>query len=592
MLPCFSGRNTLSADAVKVSFYPCCPLPLPTVFRNDSLLKAQQKIRFGETIVFFAAQATIVLKRFHPLLLSVISGLLLWLSWPVSSYTPIIFIAFVPLLFAERYAEKRVSFFKFSFLAMLIWNTGTTWWIWNATDAGAIGAIIANSLLMTLPWWGYRVFNRQYGQRVGFASLILFWMSFEYIHLNWQLSWPWLTLGNAFAVYPNWVQWYEYTGTSGGTLWILLITIAVFKLAEGAIQSKYRGKFIAGTAMLLAAPLIISFLILSRLQSTDARAGAKQNVIIVQPNIDPYEKFTSGSLSGQLDILISLSEKALDTNTALVVWPETALSASVEENDVQKSLLYKPVFDFINRHPQITLLTGIETFKVYGDQKATSTARFDKSSGIYYDDLNAAVSIKSGSPLLFYTKSKLVPGVETLPSYLNWMGTVFEQFGGTAGGYAHSDSSSVFREPKEPFVTAPIICYESIYGEYVSTYVKRGANLLTIITNDGWWKNTPGHKQHLHYACLRAIETRRYVARSANTGISAVIDETGHILQTKGWDEAAFIKADIPVLTGTTFYVEWGDLLSKMALAGGGLLIIFHLFTRTGQRSSKHSLIG
>ena len=520
-------------------------------------------------------------------MLSVVSGLLLWLSWPVSPCTPFIFIAFVPLLFAERYTEERGAFFRCSFLAMIIWNIGTTWWIWNATDAGAIGAIIANSLLMTLPWWGYRVFNRRYGRGVALVSLVVFWMSFEYIHLNWQLSWPWLTLGNAFAMHPDWVQWYEYTGTSGGTLWILLINIVLFRLAEGTIRGRYRIKYIAAAAIIAALPFIISLFILNKTQATNA--GTKQNVIIVQPNIDPYEKFTSGSLGEQLDILISLSEKKLDTNTVLVVWPETALSASVEENDVQNSPLFKPVFDFANRHPHITLLTGIETFKVYGDQKATSTARFDESSGIYYDDLNAAVSIKSGDPLLFYTKSKLVPGVETLPSFLGWMGAIFEQFGGTAGGYGHSDSSSVFREPQEPFITAPIICYESIYGEYVSTYVKKGANLLTIITNDGWWKNTPGHKQHLHYASLRAIETRRYIARSANTGISAVIDDKGHILQTKGWGEAAFIKAEIPALTGITFFVEWGDILSKMALAGCGLLIAWHIFTRIKQWMYKRS---
>jgi apolipoprotein N-acyltransferase len=99
------------------------------------------------------------------------------------------------------------------------------------------------------------------------------------------------------------------------------------------------------------------------------------------------------------------------------------------------------------------------------------------------------------------------------------------------------------------------------------------------MTNDGWWGNTPGHKQHLQYARLRAIETRRWVARSANTGISAVIDEKGEIKATQPWDAAAVIKYNIPMLTGETFYVRYGDVLSKIALVLGGVLLVWHLFT-------------
>lgn len=533
----------------------------------------------------FHIQVNLVLKTFYPLILSLLSGLLLWFSWPVSPYTLFIFIAFVPLLFVSSFTEKKLLFFVYSYLTMLIWNAGTTWWIWNSTGIGAIGAIIANSLLMTLPWYGFRIYNRKYGHLVGLASLIVFWMSFEYIHLNWQLSWPWLTLGNVFAIHPNWVQWYEVTGTSGGTLWVLIVNIILFMIIKEAISRRWNGKVIISALLFLVTPFLISWLILNHLRTNEAKLSAKHDVVIVQPNIDPYtEKFGINSLNQQLNILISLSERKLDTNTALVIWPETALSASVGEDEIQNSLLYKPVLDFVNRHPKLTLLTGLETFKTYGNQKITSTAQLDKNTGVYYDLLNAAVAIKSNQPLLFYTKAKLVPGVETLPDFLKWMGPVFEQFGGTAGGYAHSDSSSVFSEPGEPYITAPIICYESIYGEYVSTYVRKGANLLTIITNDGWWKDTPGYKQHLHYACLRAIETRRYVARSANTGISAVIDEKGQILQSRSWNTASFIKAKIPALTNITFYVRWGDILSKAALIICLVLIVFHILIQLQHR--------
>ena len=226
----------------------------------------------------------------------------------------------------------------------------------------------------------------------------------------------------------------------------------------------------------------------------------------------------------------------------------------------------------MNRHPTITLLSGIDTYKSYGLEKSTPTAR-KAGNGIYYDAFNTAIAIKANAPFQLYNKSKLVPGAESLPTFLNFLGPVFEQFGGTAGGYGRSDSSQVFSEKGNSYVAAPVICYESIYGEYVASYVQRGANIITIITNDGWWGNTPGHKQHLQYARLRAIETRRWVARSANTGISAVIDDRGTILETRPWNEAAVIKYSIPISTKETFYVAYGDYLYKIATVFAALLI-------------------
>jgi len=478
--------------------------------------------------------------------------------------------AFVPLLQVAEHTTKRIGFFGYAFLAMLTWNAATTWWIWNSTDVGSIAAIIANSLLMCLPWWGYHIFKNKYGKRIGYFSLVTFWMLFEYVHLNWQLSWPWLTLGNVFATHPDWVQWYEYTGVSGGTVWVLIINILLFEimLNRKSATKKNQVQSIVSAMLALIVPLFFSVLL--NPQKTVNRPV--NNVIIVQPDIDPYQKFENLSVSRQIQQLITLSENKIDSFTQLVIWPETALSEGVVQNELQKSLLYKPVFDFVNRHPGITLLTGIESYKIYGTDKATATAR-KMDNGMYYDAFNSAVVIKADQPLQFYNKSKLVPGVESLPAFLNFMAPVFEKFGGTTGGYGRDTGSVAFHVAGNPYITAPIICYESIYGEYVAGYVKKGANLLTIITNDGWWGNTPGHKQHLQYARLRAIETRRFVARSANTGTSAVIDDAGNILTTQPWDTSAIIKYSIPTVSIATFYVKYGDYLFKIATVLALLLI-------------------
>ena len=108
------------------------------------------------------------------------------------------------------------------------------------------------------------------------------------------------------------------------------------------------------------------------------------------------------------------------------------------------------------------------------------------------------------------------------------------------------------------------VCYESVFGEYYIDYIRKGARAMTIITNDAWWGDTPGYRQHLSYASLRAIETRRAIARCANTGISAIISPSGKILKPTPWWEQASIKSDIPLRDDLTFFVSHGDITGRI----------------------------
>jgi apolipoprotein N-acyltransferase len=528
---------------------------------------------------------SLVLKTSRLVALTLLTGLLLIAAWPLSPLTPLIFIAWTPLLGIANSSIKKNKFFGYTFLSLLLWNTGTTWWIWNSTDVGTIAAIITNTLFMCLPWWGYFIFKNWHGRCMGYASLVCFWMLFEYIHFNWQLSWPWLTLGNAFASHPAWVQWYEYTGVAGGTFWVLTVNILLFECFR-ALQHKQRlTRLMLLVASLLLLPVCLSLLLYPG-SETKEKITSPGNVVIIQPNIDPYGKFNEAGASVQIAKLVQLSEQAIDTATQLVLWPETAMSAGDWQDHVTMNQYYQPVFALAARHPRLTILSGIETYKNYGLTQSTLTAR-KANDGTYYDAFNAAVVIKDAQPLQFYNKSKLVPGVESMPSFLNFMAPLFEKFGGTTGGYGRSETSAAFQVKGNPYITAPIICYESVYGEYVGSYVQKGANLLTIMTNDGWWGNTPGHKQHLQYARLRAIETRRWVARSANTGISAVIDPAGNIHETRPWNQAAAIKYNIPAGSAMTFYVRYGDYIYKTISLFALLFLAWHLWLWTKRKWMK-----
>ena len=512
------------------------------------------------------------MKRFTNLFLAIGCGLLLYAAWPVSSLTFLIFVAWIPLLWLESKVESRKKFFGLTYITMLVWNVATTWWIWNASAPGAVGAFLANSLLMCLPWLGFKMAKKWLGPAIGYVSLIAFWMCFEYIHLqDWGLSWPWLTLGNAFATHPEWVQWYEYTGTSGGTLWILLINVLLFFHIKNNFNREaaktYKNLF-AGVLFLI---IPIAFSLFNHFDSNTAQQKAESNIVIVQPNIDPYEKVSdeTGSFEAQLQKLIATSEQQVDDNTALIIWPETALytSSRIDELALKQNYFLTPLWSFLKRHPNASLFTGIESFRMF-DSTTKSSKEF---SGKHYESYNGSVVLDSNGASAFYHKSMLVPGVETLPWFLKFIDKWFEKFGGTSAGYTRQNERTVLNV-KGGYKIAPSICYESIYGGFMRQYIRNGANLICIITNDGWWKNTPGHKQHMNYARLRAIETRTWVARSANTGISCFINPYGIVFNPQAYNTIAAIKMAVPVINDSpTFFVQHGDILSKMMI---GLSII------------------
>ena len=512
---------------------------------------------------------------------SVLSGLLLFFSWPPYPLAFLIVLGFVPLFLIAESTNK--GFFKYVFTAMLIWNIGATWWVCNSTLIGGISAIIANSLLMCIPWIANhksKQFLTPITALVGFISI---WLYFEYIHLNWELSWPWLTLGNVFANNTHFIQWYSYTGVAGGSLFILLENILLLIVITKWHSNKNIKNWLPFAGLFFVIPFLLWVWSNTLERKNYQPLTATKNIVAIQPNVNAYEKFSIESASQQINNLIQLSEKAIDTNTVLILWPETAMSVGEWQNLVAQNRYYQPVFAFMQKHPSVTLISGIETFKNYGNIKETITAK-QTDIGTYYDNFNAAIKITAGSPLEFYNKSKLVPGVEALPSFLQILSPVFEKFGGSTGGYGKSAEAAVFTSADKNYIAAPIICYESIYGDYIRTYVEKKATLLSIITNDGWWGNTPGYQQHLAYAKLRAIENNRWVIRSANTGVSAIIDNKGNILQSLGWDKQGFVKANIPLYTNITAYTKHGDIIYFIAEGAAVTVLLILLYMAIVQK--------
>lgn len=510
----------------------------------------------------------------NKLFLAVLFGLLLGLSWPTGGFTPLLFIAFVPLLllFERSKTRKRSAFFWYFYLGFFIWNAITTWWLWNATVFGMFFAMLINSLLMTLVVMFWRRVDRKLGQKAGFIFIPLAWICFEKMHLVWDFSWPWLNLGNGFATNPNWVQWYEYTGSFGGTLWIWVVNIAVYKALK-SFQSQKNYKLFVKPLVLVVIPLLISALIL---YSFDEEQNQPLRVTVVQPNIDPYsEKYNLSHQDLYRDLLTQITPE-ITKNPTLIVTPETYFSEGSGEqlSRFEQSELYQELLRFSSKN-NMQFLHGIQFYDIYKTANKTNTAN-KLENGFWADFYNSAF-LTDSTNIHVYHKSKLVVGVETLP-YRNifepLLGNVMLDFGGTLYGRATQTEREAFPLYGEAKV-GPIICYESVYGEFVTEYVRAGATVLAIMTNDAWWGNTPGYKQHMAYARLRAIETRRPIVRAANTGISGFITPLGDITSQLEYDKKGVLTSTIVLQKKTTFYVQYGDYIFRLGGFLAGLMLLF-----------------
>ncbi|MET4076611.1 apolipoprotein N-acyltransferase [Hymenobacter sp. UYCo722] len=539
--------------------------------------------------------------------LAVLGGVLLcagWMPWPTAFTVPLLFVAWVPYLLMERRltleGARKGRVFAHTYLMLLLWNALTTWWVSYASLPAGIAAVVLNALLMCLPLMAFRQTHKRLGYRWGYALLPVYWIAFEQLHLHWDITWPWLTLGNGFAAAPGWVQWYEYTGFLGGSVWVWVVNLLFFKIlikkyelkimndssrvnGDDQTASASQASFLIFNSQFLipflaiGLPIALSYLIGAVYQEK----GPTEEVVVVQPNFDPYvEKFEGGPkfipYDEQLTRLFTLSEQHLTPATRLVIWPETALEEPYWENTLESNPKIRRIREWLTRHPGVALLTGITTLGSYPNKEtASETARYRDDLG-YYDFFNSGAYFADASArVVVYHKSRLVPGVEKVPPLLVSLVSHID-LGGTVGSVGSQAERTVYPAPANApaLRVAPVICYESIYGDFVNQYPGNGATLLALFTNDAWWHDSPGYRQLLSYGQLRCIETRRDLARSANTGFTGFINQKGEITQREpAWVPTAS-RALVHLNEEVTFYARYGELIGRGAqlLAVLGLL--------------------
>ena len=531
---------------------------------------------------------SLFLRRFAAALLAILLLIPGWLSLSGLS----LLAAFVPLLWisASYDGSRRAWWGMFGWATFVFagWNLATIWWIGYATPVGPVAATLASTFLNLVAFMTFHTVSHATNRTVGYVTLAAAWIATEYGYTVSDFSWPWLVLGNGFS-HDVWaVQWYEFTGVFGGSLWVLAVNCLLFE----ALRRRTKRCWIA-TACTVALPLLVSLWAGHRAarETREALAAADGTVrvSILQPNVDCYEKFNGGDAWQEANIHDLLTRVPADADFILL--PETAIPGYYNEPGLSPAFraaehpaaIWTRLADTLRAaHPRALLVTGANTIARYGRTKQTETAR--GNGGEYYDIFNTAVGLDSAGRTQLHHKGRLVIGVENTPTWVfDVLRFLVIDLGGTLGQIGKGTHGTAFTH--NGVTMGPAICYEGLYGDFYGDFVRGGAQFMAIVSNDGWWEDTPGYRHLFTISRLRAIEHRRAVARSANTGRSGFIAPDGSVGATLGWEERGVLTAEVPLLTRTTLYTRHGDWIARMACFVALLAILYAIAYRVKRKN-------
>ncbi|MFQ5583440.1 MAG: apolipoprotein N-acyltransferase [Calditrichia bacterium] len=465
--------------------------------------------------------------------------------------------------------EPRAAF-RLGYVMGVLWVIFTLFWIAVNTPPGALVVIVISPLQYAVVWW---LFNRLHKQNKNFAlwAFPFLWVAGEYLRHFSDLRFNWLNIAYTQTYYLPFIQISDITGYLGVTFLLAIFSVLIYLIYFRRERAILYTSLLSGILFLV---LIYGFY---RIHYYENRELPTFRMGIVQPDVNPFKKWEPAFQDSAFRMLKLSTIELSRQNAGLIIWPETATPFYLRNKGQYLNEVFKLVDSL-----QISLITGTPDYKYFeGEGYRTYNAAFYFSPGNY----------RFGT----YYKMALVPAAESMPfkkvfPFLRkidvgggdfFPGDEFKVFtvqthvnSATAHRAAPANPDSALTEVK----VSTVICFESVFPHLVRQFVKNGAKILTIITNDGWFGNTSGPYQHAQYAVFRAVENRVSVARSANTGISLFIDPSGKKHEQTRLNEKADIIYDVPVNVETTFYTKYGDWLGLFSLIVSFLFIILSLF--------------
>jgi len=500
------------------------------------------------------------------LILSSLTVAALTLAFPPFKLGFLAYWGVIPFLILLENKNARETF-RWGYFVGFIFSLATLSWIGWTTAPGAISTILVHPFyyaifaVLLIPL--RRLWPNGYLVAVPFV-----WTAIEYVKSIGDLGFPWLTLGYTQTYYLRLIQYSSYTSVYGVSFWIVSLNVLLLALWRFHENKRWVISLAVILILFFVTPYLYSLVVMPHTEEPKEQI----RVGIVQGNVDPYQKWEKGFVEENFRIFETLSRETAKDKPDVVIWPETATPTW---------LLRRP--EHLSRVRALAaeigtpILTGIPDYVFISDKEYRT---FNAAALIYGD----------GRPIPTYAKMHLVPFGERvpfeddIPFFKEWLTKLEMGEGNWSPGSEiklfelagpMTNGQSVAMEAKH---VAAIICFESIFPEEVAAFVRKGADLLVVITNDAWFGRphapfwmSGGIYQHAQIAIFRAIENRISIARCANTGMTMTIDPFGRIKRRAPLFEPAVLNDVLPLRHETTFYTRHGPVfihsVSIIALA-------------------------
>ncbi len=516
-------------------------------------------------------------------LLLILSGILLGISFPPFPFPfqLLMFFGLVPYFYVIEKKTTLIDINRSSYLAFFVFGLITLYWVgsWqkNADPFLMISGVLlifVNPLFLLIPSTIFYFSRKIFPGKTALYFFPLFWVTYEYAYMITDLSFPWLTLGSGLAHFTSFIQIADIIGTLGLSLLVVLINVLIYK-----VFIRYHSTNKISYYNLTAAVLIYSFIFLYGFIKINNFTISKRKIRVglIQPNIDPWKKWDVGSLNDFTKLYLNDSRKAVNKGAKLIVWPETAFPVYLLSGGYEDAL--DSIYNFVRKN-DVYLMTGMPDIRYYHKgEKMPSDVKYSGNLG-YYATYNAIYLFSPDTRAIQrYGKMKLVPFGERVPfvDQFPFLGNIIKWGVGITGWNVGKDTILFKIKDKDinqglsnaaendTVKIDGLVCYESIYPLFVSEFVRKGAQFITVVTNDSWYGNSSGPYQHKEMSVLRAVENRRSVIRAANGGISCIIDPLGRTIIHSEMFTKTFLVGNVILQNNETFYTKHAYLVPVLS---------------------------
>lgn len=490
-----------------------------------------------------------------------LAGGLLALAFPPFPFGFLAHIAIAIALLTVRNESVQTAAWR-GFVFGFVFHLATIYWTGWVSVPGMFTMVAVLALYVSLVFAAYAFASRVIGDRAVWLVPV-FWVAHEYLRGLGDLAFPWTNLSLSQVDYLNLIQFADVTGDLGVSLWVVLINVLVYRMivVSTAPRRKPIGAYAATIILLFVVPFLYGWGTIENLKSTDT-----VRVAVLQGDIDSFAKWDSAYVDQSFAVYEAQAREAAGQGAELTVWPETAA----------------PVYLRTKSHYEWQLRNLAEET---GVPMIIGTLEYETLPGRGYLRYNAAVLLdEHGFRPDYHAKMQLVPLGEWIP--FSDKLRILDKLDVGGAHFTAGKKLVLFDHPRGPYAT--VICFESVFPDIIRQFVLHGARFILNITNDGWYGMSSGPTQHARIAVYRAIETRRPIARSANTGISLVIDRAGHVQMASDQYVPDCLVADLGLgpKDEETFFVEYGMYVGQLCAAVAGTFLLFGVFLDWRRRRS------